>query len=572
MWRLVFIILLLFANNVLAETVAYHDFNDNSFGPFSAGDTWSIQQSGGIDNSRAAMLSITKRADGTSLSKSVLSYKSREYWVEFDVKVTGTLIGGHKFIKFFGAVDGWSHNNMTVGIEEGSHKNEGVGFYDDSRRFDRWTGPPASGNYTGSVWNKTGEYIDIRGGGWGRIKVWVKRALPNTRDGEIKIWWKGNLVSHISNMDSYEESFADTIPGFKSIQLGGYVHEGFVDGVTAPWYLWVDNLYMGTTEQGDTTPELLTCYPDLDNDLYPGSGSQSAETCPANYFTFAHFTSMETDCNDTNLAINPGATEICGNSIDDDCNGYDEICLEELECSATYFNLCDVTQCSALGLYPWGGTCNTVPQPASIVSDNLILNSNLVEWTSTLPENYTSYQESDISKSSLGANMDNGALLNPLYFLTPDTTYTAVFNLIRIQHGTSKLWSYGFSSDITSGTTGTVVHEFTTPSVLNDKKIYIGSSLSSNVDINNIRLYTTTTLSCTDLDGDGYSIEGELCGIVDCDDTNAAINPGETEICGNGVDDNCVNGDEVCDVVPVELGPFWLYKNSLGRAYIPAPE
>jgi hypothetical protein len=44
---------------------------------------------------------------------------------------------------------------------------------------------------------------------------------------------------------------------------------------------------------------------------------------------------------------------------------------------------------------------------------------------------------------------------------------------------------------------------------------------------------------CTDADGDGYALEGGVCGAVDCDDGDAAVNPGATEACGNGVDDDC---------------------------------
>jgi hypothetical protein len=47
------------------------------------------------------------------------------------------------------------------------------------------------------------------------------------------------------------------------------------------------------------------------------------------------------------------------------------------------------------------------------------------------------------------------------------------------------------------------------------------------------------TASCTDMDGDTYSVEGGNCGAVDCDDTDAGINPGAEESCSDGFDNNC---------------------------------
>ena len=51
-----------------------------------------------------------------------------------------------------------------------------------------------------------------------------------------------------------------------------------------------------------------------------------------------------------------------------------------------------------------------------------------------------------------------------------------------------------------------------------------------------------TDIQCTDADGDGYAVEGGVCGPADCDDKDADVNPGAQEVCSNGVDDNC-NGD-----------------------------
>jgi len=46
-------------------------------------------------------------------------------------------------------------------------------------------------------------------------------------------------------------------------------------------------------------------------------------------------------------------------------------------------------------------------------------------------------------------------------------------------------------------------------------------------------------LLCTDEDEDGYSIEGGVCGPIDCDDTDGNVYPGAPENCENGFDDDC---------------------------------
>ena len=42
----------------------------------------------------------------------------------------------------------------------------------------------------------------------------------------------------------------------------------------------------------------------------------------------------------------------------------------------------------------------------------------------------------------------------------------------------------------------------------------------------------------TDNDSDGFRTDGGLCGAVDCDDDNSSINQNATEVC-NYVDDDC---------------------------------
>jgi hypothetical protein len=51
------------------------------------------------------------------------------------------------------------------------------------------------------------------------------------------------------------------------------------------------------------------------------------------------------------------------------------------------------------------------------------------------------------------------------------------------------------------------------------------------------------TVTCTDNDGDGYSIEGEDCGEVDCNDMDPDINPGACDIKSDGIDQDCSGKD-----------------------------
>jgi hypothetical protein len=48
---------------------------------------------------------------------------------------------------------------------------------------------------------------------------------------------------------------------------------------------------------------------------------------------------------------------------------------------------------------------------------------------------------------------------------------------------------------------------------------------------------------CTDTDGDGFSVDGELCGPVDCNDSDPDTHPGAIDICSDGKDQDCSGRD-----------------------------
>lgn len=61
----------------------------------------------------------------------------------------------------------------------------------------------------------------------------------------------------------------------------------------------------------------ITYYADTDGDNYGDAGNSIDACAPV-----SGYITENTDCDDTNADVNPGATEITSNGIDDDCDGY----------------------------------------------------------------------------------------------------------------------------------------------------------------------------------------------------------------------------------------------------------
>lgn len=80
--------------------------------------------------------------------------------------------------------------------------------------------------------------------------------------------------------------------------------------------------------QVDENCTVYTFYADTDGDSY---GNASATTTNYTGVAPAGYVTNNTDCNDNSAHINPGVAEVCGNNLDDNCNGQvDEGCTTKL--------------------------------------------------------------------------------------------------------------------------------------------------------------------------------------------------------------------------------------------------
>ncbi|MDD5094246.1 MAG: MopE-related protein [Dehalococcoidia bacterium] len=87
----------------------------------------------------------------------------------------------------------------------------------------------------------------------------------------------------------------------------------------------------GVNDSTDCAPldntkwQLLLGYVDADRDEYGAKDATQENVCSGTMLP-AGYSVNNDDCADTNANINPGATEICGDTIDQDCNGSDLVC------------------------------------------------------------------------------------------------------------------------------------------------------------------------------------------------------------------------------------------------------
>ncbi|OQX19558.1 MAG: hypothetical protein BWK80_36745 [Desulfobacteraceae bacterium IS3] len=237
------------------------------------------------------------------------------------------------------------------------------------------------------------------------------------------------------------------------------------------------------------------------------------------------FTANQGDCNDDNASIHPAATEICGDSIDQDCDGSDAVCTEETDKDRDGYSV-------------EKGDCNDNkarihPGAAEICGDgidqdcdgfDLACVTNLYD----IDDDYDGYTE------NWGDCNDYESSIHP---------YSAEICGDGIDQNCDGVdLSCMLPTDTDKDYDGFTANQGDCND--NNASIHPGAAEicgdSTDQDCSGFDLSCTPSTG-TDKDNDGFTAEKS-----DCNDNDASIHPGATEICGDGTDQDCDGKDTAC--------------------------
>ena len=229
------------------------------------------------------------------------------------------------------------------------------------------------------------------------------------------------------------------------------------------------------------------------------------------------------DCNDSDPAVHPGATEICGDGIDQDCSGADFACPDDNS----------LVRDAQAGLL--SGAFEVGSDPAASIGQYVYVPNGIgtrfdgpddthkITYTFNLLEEGT-YR---IKGAVYAANGSD------------DSFWVKVNDSPAGGYLWDVLQNTGYLQDYVNDRNGADPVEVNLKAGLNKVTFYLRED-GTRLDKIELEL-VTTTLPVTDNDGDGVTASQG-----DCDDNSATVYPGAEEICSDGIDQNCDGTDIDC--------------------------
>lgn len=293
-------------------------------------------------------------------------------------------------------------------------------------------------------------------------------------------------------------------------------------------YVPTAETYCTTFSEGETEDYNITVnacaattyYADADGDGFgnPGATIMSCTGAPVGYV------GNHVDCNDTNAAIRPGAAEAC-NSIDDDCDGS----IDEGLTFTTYYQDLDgdgfgtlaATTSTCTGSAPTGYSAfNTDCNDANAAikpGATEICNGIDDDCDATIDDGltfYTYYFDAD------GDGYGTGATTTSSCAVVPPSGYVVLGTDCNDANAAIKPSAVEICNTIDDDCDASIDEGLTIFTYYRD----------ADADTYGNNAITTSTCAAAPT--------GYVANNLDCNDANAAIKPGATEIC-NSIDDDC---------------------------------
>ena len=349
-------------------------------------------------------------------------------------------------------------------------------------------------------------------------------------------------------------------------------------------------LPLGYVSNFDDCDDNALAYEDMDGDGY---GAGIATACGSSIWS--------TDCNDADVSISPISPEVCGDGVDNDCQGGDITCIilgctdptafnynptantEDGTCVPVVEGCTDIT---AFNFDPAAntenGTCIPVVEGCT---DALALNYNPAANTndgSCIPV-ISGCMDATACNYNPDANTEDGSCYEPIaVYYNCDTTcindadadgvcdeieivgcmdpLACNYNMNATDAATCTYASNEICNDLDDDCDGEVDEGVLIAYYADADADGFGDPQNDQFGCSPISGYVSNADDCDDAlityqdnDNDGFGGLGfDACGVLtndDCNENDNTINPGVTEVCGNTVDENC-NGlvDENCAV------------------------